>query len=65
MTVASLAFSAAPSSSALAETAVADVMHRWVITCPPETPLHAVAQKMASFRIHSVVLYGVGRGHRP
>lgn len=37
--------------------AVADVMHRGVVTCPTGTPLRSVARMMADHRIHSVVVF--------
>lgn len=37
--------------------AVADAMHRGVVTCPTGTPLHCVARMMAEHRIHAVVVF--------
>jgi signal-transduction protein with cAMP-binding, CBS, and nucleotidyltransferase domain len=38
---------------------VADVMHPGVMSCPPDAPLLAVAQTMATHHVHSVVVSGV------
>lgn len=37
---------------------VADAMRHGVIACPPEMPLRAVAQIMATHHVHSVVVTG-------
>jgi CBS domain-containing protein len=47
------------SSSALA---VATVMHRGVINCPPQTPLGEVAALMAEHSVHCVVVDGLAEG---
>jgi CBS domain-containing protein len=39
---------------------VTDVMTTGVVSCPPETPLRAVAAIMAKDRIHSVVVFAGG-----
>jgi len=39
---------------------VAEAMTPGVITCPPETPLRAVAQTMAHHRVHSIVVHESG-----
>ena len=36
---------------------VAQAMTAGVLTCPPETPLRAVAETMARHRVHSVVVH--------
>ncbi len=45
------------SRSPLAGLRVADVMHPGLISCPPETPLRAVARMLATYRIHAVVVF--------
>ena len=40
---------------------VANVMHRGVVTCRPDTPLTTVAQLMAGHRIHCVVVWSEAR----
>jgi CBS domain-containing protein len=44
--------------SALERTSVGEAMSRGVLTCPLETPLSAVAELMATHRVHSVVGFG-------
>lgn len=41
---------------------VADVMHRGVVSCPPQTSLAEVARLMAGRRIHAVIVHGLARG---
>ena len=36
---------------------VADAMSRGVISCPPETPLRAVAQMMATHGVHAIFVF--------
>jgi CBS domain-containing protein len=38
----------------LAEIPVSEAMHPGTLTCPPETPLRAVARMMAAYRVHCV-----------
>jgi CBS domain-containing protein len=38
--------------------AVREAMHPGVLTCPPDAPLRTVAQIMARYRIHCVVVWG-------
>jgi CBS domain-containing protein len=45
------------SKSPLVGVSVADVMHPGLISCPPETPLRAVARMLASYRVHAVVVF--------
>jgi CBS domain-containing protein len=49
----------ATTAPTLAATRVADVMHSPVITCPPQTPIRAVAQTMADEHVHAVVVTGI------
>lgn len=42
-------------------TAISAVMHRGVISCPPQTPLRDVAALMAEHGVHSVVVEGLAR----
>jgi CBS domain-containing protein len=42
----------------LEQSLVADAMHPGVVTCPFETPLREVAEMMALYRIHAVVVFG-------
>jgi CBS domain-containing protein len=42
----------------LTETAVAELMHPGVVTCPLETSMRDVARMMSLYRIHAVVAYG-------
>jgi len=42
---------------ALDETSVAEAMHAGVVTCPPKTPMRAVAGMMFRFGIHAVVVF--------
>lgn len=51
---------AARKSRALSQILVAEAMHPGVLTCPVETPLRDVARMMATYRIHSVVVFGGG-----
>jgi CBS domain-containing protein len=44
---------------------VYDAMRVGVITCRPDTPLQSVAQMMATYNVHSVVVQDVGAGERP
>ena len=37
---------------------VDEVMHRGVISCPPDTPLAAVAEELSNNRIHAVFVSG-------
>jgi CBS domain-containing protein len=39
---------------------VGDVMTQGVISCPPETPLRAVAQMMATFSVHAIFVFESG-----
>lgn len=43
--------------STLAELRVSDAMHAGVLTCPMDAPLEMVAEMMASYGIHCVVVY--------
>jgi CBS domain-containing protein len=36
---------------------IGDAMHHGVITCPPETPLRAVARMMAQHRVHCIAVF--------
>ena len=40
---------------------VSDVMHRGLLSCPPDTPLTEVAYLMLEHRIHAVVVEGAHR----
>jgi CBS domain-containing protein len=40
----------------LESVSISEAMHRGVVTCRPETPLHTVARVMAAHRIHAVVV---------
>lgn len=42
---------------------VADVMTPGIITCAPETPLEAVAELMATHRVHAVAVGGIAASH--
>lgn len=42
---------------------VADVMTPGIITCGPETPLEAVAELMATHRVHAVAVGGIAANH--
>ncbi len=42
---------------------VADVMTPGIITCAPETPLVAVAELMATHRVHAVAVGGIAANH--
>jgi CBS domain-containing protein len=42
---------------------VADVMTPGVITCAPETPLEAVAELMATHRVHAIAVGGITADH--
>src|SRR5215211_1085912 len=44
--------------SSLEQMSVAGVMHRGVITCPPETPLASVARTLFENRIHAIFVAG-------
>jgi CBS domain-containing protein len=41
---------------------VGDVMHAGVLSCRPDTPMHAVARIMVEQRVHAVVVDGIRRG---
>jgi CBS domain-containing protein len=43
---------------AFEQASVADVMRPGVISCPAETPLDQVAEMMATYRVHAVVVAG-------
>jgi CBS domain-containing protein len=51
-----------PSASSLSAARVGDVMHRGVATCGAEVPLRTVAQSMAEYRVHCIVIAGLDRG---
>lgn len=51
-----------PTGSPLTARAVADVMHRGVITCAPGSSLAAIAATMAANVVHAAVLLPPGRG---
>src|ERR1044072_2643228 len=42
---------------------VADVMTPGIITCGPETPMEAVAELMATHRVHAVAVGGIAANH--
>jgi len=44
--------------SELASGTVGDAMSPGVITCVPETPLRIIARMMATYRVHSIVVFG-------
>jgi CBS domain-containing protein len=49
------------SATRLSDVSVGQVMHPGVITCLPDTPLHALAGRMADRRVHCIAVSGVGR----
>jgi len=46
-----------PLPTAFETATVADAFSPGVISCPPETPLRAVARMMATFNVHSVFVF--------
>jgi CBS domain-containing protein len=44
---------------------VGDAMSRGVISCPPETPLRAVARMMATFGVHAIFVFEHTEGEAP
>jgi len=42
-----------------AEATVADVMHRGVVSCPPDATLREVSETLATHRVHCVVVEGI------
>jgi CBS domain-containing protein len=42
---------------------VADVMTPGILTCAPDTPLEAVAELMATHRVHAVAVGGIAANH--
>jgi CBS domain-containing protein len=44
-----------------AEASVVDVMHRGVVSCPPDATLRDIGAIMASHRVHCVIVEGVER----
>ena len=50
-----------PARLRLDEATVADLMHRGVVSCRPETPLLEVARMMAGHHVHAVVVDGIRR----
>lgn len=44
-----------------AKASVADVMHRGVLSCPPDATLREVSEIMATHSVHCVVVDGVAR----
>jgi CBS domain-containing protein len=48
-----------PSARTLRDASIAEVMHRGVATCLPDTPLSVVARSMAQHRVHCVAVAGV------
>jgi CBS domain-containing protein len=36
---------------------IADAMHEGIVSCPPETPLRAVARMLATYRVHAIVVF--------
>jgi CBS domain-containing protein len=44
-----------------AEATVADVLHRGILSCPPEATLREVAEILATHHVHCVVVDGVER----
>jgi len=53
---------APPSVSAtrLSDISVGQVMHRGLISCLPDTPIHELAGRMADLRVHCIAVSGVG-----
>ena len=49
------------SATRLSDTTVGQVMHPRVITCPPDTPLHGLAARMADLHVHCIAVSGAGR----
>ncbi|MGZ8476301.1 MAG: CBS domain-containing protein [Candidatus Limnocylindria bacterium] len=49
------------SATRLSDTTVGQVMHRHVITCLPDTPLHELAGRMADLHVHCIAVSGVGK----
>jgi CBS domain-containing protein len=47
----------ATEARALKDVRVVDAMHPGVLTCPPDAPLEAVAEMMAAYEIHCVVVF--------
>jgi CBS domain-containing protein len=47
---------------ALHELRVADAMHAGLVSCPPDTPVRAVARMMATYRVHAVLVHPHGAG---
>jgi CBS domain-containing protein len=49
------------SATRLSGTTVGNVMNPGLIACPPETPMHEVAGRMADLHVHCVAVSGVGK----
>jgi CBS domain-containing protein len=45
-------------STDLSSGTVAELMTPGILTCPPVTPLHVVAQMMSTHRVHAIVVFG-------
>jgi CBS domain-containing protein len=50
---------------ALGTLRVADAMHPGLISCPPSTPLGAVARMMATYRVHAILVTSHGDEELP
>ncbi len=36
---------------------IADAMHEGIVSCSPETPLSTVARRLASYRVHAIIVF--------
>ncbi|HEY7250052.1 MAG TPA: CBS domain-containing protein [Methylomirabilota bacterium] len=48
-----------------AQVTVSDVMHKGVVTCPPDADLQTAAALMASNHVHSLVVIGISSRQKP
>jgi CBS domain-containing protein len=51
-------------ASRLASRPVGEVMHRRIVTCPPETSLRIAARMMSTYRIHALIVHDDSAGDR-
>jgi CBS domain-containing protein len=47
---------------AFGQATVGDAMRAGIISCPADAPVRAIAERMASYHVHAVVVEGVSPG---
>jgi signal-transduction protein with cAMP-binding, CBS, and nucleotidyltransferase domain len=52
------------SFAGLGQLRIVDAMHKGIVSCRPDTPLHSVARMMATYRVHAIIVAPRGQQDR-